>query len=106
MYINYFFIKLLINLDIPILDIPWERGVGGRAVWDPGGGKPYFGGGGGEGGSRGGPGGVGDPGEKVYTLSRALPWGGCKMSPICLIISGPREPQNPGGGARPGPELE
>ena len=82
----------MINLDIPILDIPWERGVGGRAVW-AGEREPYSGG-------------VGGPGEKVYTLSRALPWGGCKMSPICLIISGPREPQNPGGGARPGPELE
>ena len=96
----------MINLDIPILDIPWERGVGGRAVWA--GERETLLGGGGGGGGVGGvpPGGWGGPGEKVYTLSRALPWGGCKMSPICLIISGPREPQNPGGGARPGPELE
>ena len=68
-----------------------------------GAGTLLWGGWGGGGGPGGGPGGGG---EKVYTLSRALPWGGCKMSPICLIISGPREPQNPGGGARPGPELE
>ena len=64
--------------------------LGGVRSGTRGAGNPTFGGPGRGGGEGGVPGGWGDPGEKVYTLSRALPWGGCKMSPICLIISGPK----------------
>ena len=58
----------MINLDIPILDIPWERGVGGRAVWA--GERETLLGGPGEGGwgVGGGPGGVGGPrGKSVHS---------------------------------------